>query len=309
MQPTRSNRMIMPEDPEELRALLMERMRERDRKHNNPHVAPSEDTARKEDRGTKEPRKTSTKQTRQKAKPYRLIYLTGEEVRAIKENSLTVEDIKTLNVDRDDDIPKVQTTIKAKTQGASATSCQTGDGPDKDNMDQTGPQQEPNADPSTGRAHERGPDETPAGAGEGRKTGRAHGEGQTGPRHEISADMRPGRVQATGPDETPAGAGEDRESGRAQGKDQTSARHEASTDRSSRRVHEKGPDRTPARVEKVGKTDVSRDGSTDQTSHRQRSDAGTCSRRDHETGPDETPAGAGENRESGRVQGEDQTSP
>ena len=44
MQHTRSDRMTVPEDLEELRALFLRRMRERDRIHNDRHESHSEDT-------------------------------------------------------------------------------------------------------------------------------------------------------------------------------------------------------------------------------------------------------------------------
>ena len=106
--------MALPEDPEELRALLLRRMRERDRVYNNPHETPVKDTAPEADRAAKEPQSNPNKQARRKPKPYRVIYLTGEETRAINEGRLTVEDVKALNADRDDDIPKALTTTKAE---------------------------------------------------------------------------------------------------------------------------------------------------------------------------------------------------
>ena len=55
------------------------------------------------------PQRNPSKRTSTKPKPYkpyRVIRLTGEEARAISEGKLTVEAVKTVNPDRDDDIPE-----------------------------------------------------------------------------------------------------------------------------------------------------------------------------------------------------------
>ena len=220
MQPTRSGRVTIPEDPEELRALLRERMRERDKKNINPHESPSKDKAPKEGQGTKEPRKMPTKQAGQKTKPYRLIFLTGEEARAIDEGRLTMEEVKAHNVMRDDDIPKVQITTKARSQETSSGT-------------------------SSGWVHETGPYETPAEAGEIWEMRRVHRQDQSKPRHESRPSRSMGRVHEIGPDETPAEAGEHSESGRVHGEDQSNTRQQSSTDTSSARVHNTGPNETP----------------------------------------------------------------
>ena len=91
-----------------------------------------------------------------------MIYLTGEEARAIEEKRLTVEEVKALNENRDDDIPKGQTTTKAEAHGAGSTRCQTEAGPTKDAEDQTSLPQKSSSGTSTGRVHETGPDKFPA---------------------------------------------------------------------------------------------------------------------------------------------------
>ena len=182
MTATRTGAWALPDDPEELRNLFLRRAQERDRagtrddklsmmrtsaktpkgtrdnvepeekptkpnrgpgpQDNNPHETHGEGMAPKEDRGTKEPRNTPTKQAREKPKPYRVIYLTVEETRAIDEKRLTVEEVKALNVKRDDDIPEVQTSTEAKSHGARGTRCQTGTGATRGTEDQTSPRQE-----------------------------------------------------------------------------------------------------------------------------------------------------------------------
>ena len=178
MQPTQTGRVTVPEDPEEIRALFRRRMRERDKLYNNPQGSPKGDTAPEEGRDTKEPRRTPAKRPGQRPKPYRLIYLTGEEARAIEERRLTVEEIKALNEDRDDVIPKVQTTSKVETQGATVTRSPTGNGPTRDAVDQTSLPQKSSSSTSSERVHETGPDVTPARAREDSETGRVHAKDQ-----------------------------------------------------------------------------------------------------------------------------------
>ena len=271
--------MTIPEDPEELRALFLRRMRERDMIYNNPQEPHKGDTTPMEGRDTKEHRKTPTKRTRQQPKPYRLIYLKGEETRAIEERRLTVEEVKSLNVDRDDDIPKTQATTKAKAQGANSTSGQTGTVPARDSEVQTSPRQGSRADTSTGRTSEKGPDETPAEAGEVRETGRVHDEGRPSSRQETSSDMRTGQVQERGPDETPAGAGEVRDTDTSRDGSTKRTRRDSGRSRGSQRhryeqgrVHEEDQTK-PSGSRRYQRRDGSR--RKDQTSPRQKPRPGT----------------------------------
>ena len=149
---------------------------------------------------------------------------------------------------------------------------------------------------SSGRPYEIGPDETPAGAGEVRKTGPVHGEDQTSPR---------------GPDETPAGAGEAKELGRVHDKDPTSSRQESDDDKRSEGIRETGPNETPAgadtgtgQVREPGPNETLARAGEDgnmarvhgetQTKTFQEASHDTTTGRVHEVGPEETPAAAGE---------------
>ena len=182
MQPTRTGRVTIPEDPEELRALFLRRMRERDKVHNNPQGPTKRDTASEEGRDTKEPRRTPAKRPGQRPKLYRLIYLTGEEARAIKEKRVTVEEVKSLNENRDDDIPKSQTTIKAEAQRAIDTWGQTETEVKFRHGFGTGPRDRARQDPGGSRGSQgggTGPRKAPAKSTAGDKPQHKHG---TGPR-------------------------------------------------------------------------------------------------------------------------------
>ena len=165
---TRADRLTLPDDPEEIRALFRRRMRERDKVH-NPHVTPDEDTSPKEDRAAKVPQSTPSKLARRNTKPYRVIYLTEEEVRAMDEGRLTAEEIKYRDTRRDDDIPKAQRSAKPRSR------------------------QETGHEANTGQVHARGPDKAPTGTGD---------TGETEEDHEKSArvhreNSETGRVHVT----------------------------------------------------------------------------------------------------------------
>ena len=259
--------MVLPEDPEELRALFLRRARERD-------SAP-EDT-----RDSGEPKTVPTKPSRgqgtkasQKPKPYRVIRLTVEEAKAIDEGRLTVEEVKALNVERDDDNPKVQRTTEAEAQGTRNTRCQTATGDTRGAEGQPSPRQESKSGTSSKWVHKTGPDETPSGAGEGSETRRVHHEDQTRPQQESSPNRSTGRVHETGLDGTPVGTGEVSGTGRVRGEDQTSPRQEIISDMRTGRVHETGPDKTLTGAGEVRES--GRVHGEDQTSSRQGSSSGT----------------------------------
>ena len=279
MAATRTGRMVLPEDPEELRALLHRRVLERARRYDDPHRTPKEDTTPETNQAAKEPQRNPIKQTKRKPKPYRVIRLTGEESRAINEGRLTVEDIKSLEPDRDDDIPKAQMTTKAKShQGTSP-------------------------DANTGQVHGRGPDETPAGAGNVRKSDRVHEEDQTGHRQETGTTRDAGRVHETGPSEIRPEAGEDGEAGGVHEEDQTSRRQETCADVSTGRIHDTGPNEAHTGPEDVYETSANRDRATDQAGPRPRPGPDMI-RRSQRTGPDETLTRKEDDRDSTRVHGE-----
>ena len=225
MTSTKPGRIVLPDDPVELRALLHRRCLERARRLGDPHGTPKGNATPETDRPTKEPQRNPSKRTSTKPKPYkpyRVIRLTGEEARAISEGKLTVEAVKTANPDRDDDIPER-------------------------------------------RAHDRGPDKTPSEKGEAREMGQANDIGRTSPLPKTGPDTRTGQVQETGPEKIPAGAGRDRETSQAQeegrarhrqegqghdegrtSKDRTGPQHEIDPDTRSGRVHDIGPEETPS---------------------------------------------------------------
>ena len=137
---TRADRVKLPDDPEEIRALFWKRMRERDKAH-NPHMTSDEDTTPKEDRTDRKPQSIPSMQAKRQNKPYRVIHLTEEEARAMKEGKLTVEEVKVRDPLRDDDIPRARKMAKPRSR------------------------QETGHEAHVSQAHMRGPNETPTGAG------------------------------------------------------------------------------------------------------------------------------------------------
>ena len=307
-------RRTLPEDPEELRALFQRRAQERDKRRYVPHETPEEDTTPE----VVSPN-TRNKQPRRKTKPFRVIRLTVEESRAIDEGRLSVEELKDRDANRDDGITVAQRTAEPRSRSQTKT------GPDT----------------RTGRVHETGPEETPAGAGIGRETaqgqgvgqaghqqvgqaqeegqrspqseesGQASDMGQTSPRPKTGPDARTAQVHKAGPEESPAETGTDRESDQVQEEDRTGedresaqvndedqARHrrEPSPSLGKGRSYETGPDENPTGV------------GTFQTSPRPRSGSGTSTRRVHGTAPDEPAREAGGDGEPDRSHAREQAS-
>ena len=245
MPPTGTPRIALPDDPEEIRALFTRRMRERDRVH-NPHVTPEKDRAPATERDGKQMQDAYNKQAVRKHRSYRLIYLTGEEAKAIKEGSLTCEDVRRNNPDRDDDIPKDRNVTMTKPQqeaSPEASACRnSGRGPDQTSTgtgeDNKSGRRHNSADTSTGRVHGTRPDVTPARTGKNKEEGRVQEKDQGRSRLE--------RAYESGPDATPERAGEDGETARVHEKAQTSSRQETSPNTSTGQVHGTRPDATTA---------------------------------------------------------------
>ena len=302
---TRVDRIAIPDDPEEIRALFQRRMRERDKVH-NPHKTPDKDMLPEENRATEVPRSVPNKQATRKFKPYRVILLTKEETRAIDEGRLTTDEIKNRDTSRDDGIPKPQRIAEPKPRQATC------------------------AEASSEQVHRAEPDQTSTRAGENRETDRIH----TSPCVNTGRDQETGlgdaqaraggdktstgKVHETGPDVGPARAGEVGETERVHEKGQASPRHDTSTELSSEQVHRPGPDRKSKRAGEDNKTDrahTSPDenmgqgqaGETEwvhekgRTWSRQVTSAETSSEQDHTAGPDRTTRRAGEDNETDRV--------
>ena len=277
MSPTCTTRITLPDDPEEIRALLRRRMRERDCV-NNPHMTPEEDRAPETIRAGKRPQRADTAQTARKQRPYRVIRLTAKEAQDIEEGRLTSEEVKRINPDRDDDIPMVRSSAKAKPLQETGQAGELG---------QTRSQPKTGPDTRTGRVRVTGPEMTPAAdeterearpaqdedqAGR-RQEEQGHDEGHSSSMHKTSPDTKSGRVHEKGPEETPAGAGTDREASQAQEEDQASRQVGQGHDEGQTcSQHKMGPDTRTGQVHGIGPEEA----------------------RVHETGPDETPTGDGD---------------
>ena len=330
MAKTQTGARALPDDPEELRDLFLRRAQERDRagtgngklntgralakmpegtrdneepekkptkpnrgpgpKTYNPQETHGRGTTPKEDRGTEVPRNTPTKQSRIKPKPYRVIYLTVEEARAIKEGRLMEEEVRAHDMNRDDDIPKVQTSTESSSHGARGTGCHTGTGATRGTEDQSSTRQESSPGTDSERVYETGPDGTPAEAGEISRDGSTSRTRHAPDKSQMASTRQPTGTRATrgtedrtstrqepntgtgsrqdyetGLDETLVGTGGIRESRRSHCGDQSRPRQKSSSSGSTERVHETGPDETPAGAGKASETDTRRDGSTART--------------------------------------------
>ena len=128
MTATRPDIRALMDDPQELKNYFLGRAQDRDRAARADDTTAKGNTVSKTSKDTREPKTAPPKSSRRrgtkagdKPRPYRLIYLTEEESSALKEERLTVEELKSRDEDRDDDIPEVQTTTKTKPRGANRT--------------------------------------------------------------------------------------------------------------------------------------------------------------------------------------------